>query len=479
MGNIEARHCVIKNVALKEANYFLDKYHPKGKILIPTKMTSYGLYSMTSLLGIVQFCSPQEEEMKKRYTSELVRVCFKRDMAIASDVSGLIDHYKNRHHPTDFFIHQTNSTEAKDIFRECGMTLVHRKEEGDSLYEWVNPHLTFYTYKITALDSDKYYYGVSHVKKENATKIDCLTDEYYGSGGQAERNKFLLWKKKHRNTLQKTILGLFERKSLAFEAEDNLVGSLWKTDKLCLNSVKGGTRNSGTLKPRPLMISEKDCPIHGVTKYRWSKCIKCSTSINVIWGQCSSHGHTKFANDKCLKCKAKSRILIKNCPKHGMTSHNKNTCAKCHAQERTKLKECSKHGQTMHNGSTCSKCFAEEQVNFQICVIHGLSKFRSSSCYKCATDKRVQIKKCTIHGLTKYSGDKCYMCFSSKRVFTQANCPIHGIATFEGERCISCGIDKISSKEDCPVHGIVKHRGGSCCACNSEETAHKRFSPEK
>ena len=104
---------------------------------------------------------------------------------------------------------------------------------------WLNPERTFYTYRITAEGSDKYYIGYSHAKHANATEEELLRDGYYGSGGDSEGNKFFNWRKRHR-TVRKEILGIFDRRSEALAHEEELVGNAWRDDPLCLNSVPGG-----------------------------------------------------------------------------------------------------------------------------------------------------------------------------------------------------------------------------------------------
>ena len=136
---------------------------------------------------------------------------------------------------------------------------------GDRVYEWINPSMTHYVYKITASDSKKYYYGVSHVKKADATVDDCLADDYWGSGGSLSSNKFNNWKKKHKDTLQKEILRRFKRKSEAYNFEKSIIGDLYATDKLCLNSIMGGKDGgvNGWKESSPL--NESICEIHGKT----------------------------------------------------------------------------------------------------------------------------------------------------------------------------------------------------------------------
>lgn len=307
-----------------------------------------------------------------------------------------------------------------ELFEELGWHI--EETTGDKIYEWINPNLSFYTYKITAIDSDKYYYGVSSIKKSfsHLTIEDCINDGYFGSGGNTlKNNKFQNWKKKHKNYLKKDIINIFDRKNNAYNAEKELIGDLWKTDNLCLNSTNGGVY-TGFNKGWRENVFEKECSIHGLTKHRGNACYKCFMNDLVSVQVCEIHGETKFQGESCSKCAVGKTFTKKICPKHGETTFSGVHCRKCSVEKTVQMKECSIHGFTKHQGNVCNSCNALSSIS---------------------------LKVCEIHGETKFTGDRCRKCISAKN----------------------------NVKKECPIHGLSSHRGKSCVTCTSQKTAHKKY----
>lgn len=263
---------------------------------------------------------------------------------------------------------------------------------------------TYYTYKITASNSDKYYYGVSHVKIENASQEDCEIHSYMGSGGV----KFSNWKIRHHSNLQKEALATFKTREEAFEAEERLVGDLYRVDPLCLNSTTGG----------------------------------------------------KYAGPVVVG------VNLRECTVHGFVAHNESNCYSCLADNRYTLKECSIHGLTKHSGESCSTCVNRGAFSERNCHIHGLTIFRGNSCRRCSQAAAVIVQECTIHGLVKHIGDVCYSCISlNAEVYTQMECEIHGEVIFRGDSCATCSAQSAITMQDCSIHGLAKHKRGKCCTC--------------
>lgn len=351
-----------------------------------------------------------------------------------------------------------------ELFQDLGWTIV--RTSGDKVYEWINPNRTYYTYKITADGSDKYYYGVSHVKIANAKVEDCLKHDYLGSGGKWNKNnKFNNWKEKHIASLKKEIIGIFKRKTEAYEAEKQLVGDSWKNDPLCLNSIPGG-RYTGFNVGNSARITMKVCPIHSKTKHIGKICAKCSSGSAISLKACSIHGETKHIGDKCRKCINAKNIAMKECEIHGLTKHNGQSCSQCVADNNVSLKECLVHGETKHLGSTCQKCRNDDLIVEKECEIHGLTKHRKDKCYKCLTEKNISLKHCSVHGLTKHHGNKCSTCIVENTVSIK-HCEIHGETKHYGESCNQCRSEKSITLKSCSVHGETKHIGEKCFKCRN------------
>lgn len=260
---------------------------------------------------------------------------------------------------------------------------------------------TYYTYKITAKDSDKYYYGVSHVKIANATEDDFLEHNYYGSGGrnnpEKQQNKFVNWKRKHSNSLVKEIVEIFKDKEEAYRAEKLLIGELWKEDLNCLNS-RGGGINIGEINTEG-KYSIKTCKTHGEVTHVGDTCATCTSNKSVKIKYCEIHGETKHAGNNCYKCRNQKLVKTLECSKHGQTKHRGNTCVKCSENAfKPKINNCAIHGKTKHLGDSCKRCLDSKMFQERLCEIHGKTKHRGNTCCKCTAQKAL---KTISEGFTK------------------------------------------------------------------------------
>lgn len=529
-----ARNCECRIVEDSEARSFIEKYHRQG--VTQDKATHCGLYHHGELVGVISFCQPRTAAKRRRYSRELLRLCFKSGFRVIGGASKLFKFYVRTYEPADIFTYQDTTGESTTVYESCGMTFVKqspkkqyfvapnqtmltgsRKEvlgaayatrygpdrilgtklgevfdsagkrksnrelftqelgwhieeaSGDRVYEWINPNLTHYTYRITASDSDKYYYGVSHVKKTNATESDCLNDGYWGSGGSNSNNKFNRWKTKHSNNLNKEILEIFSLKSDAYHLESALVGDLYKTDPLCLNSVPGGKdggingwKQSGSLR-------KSTCKIHGESFFTGDRCRKCITATSITVKSCLIHGEVYHNGISCMSCISDKRITEGHCPTHGKGKFQGSKCYKCIMVNRSTVKDCNIHGRTTFSGSSCVKCYTQSVD--KRCAIHGMVAHIGDSCMSCRNESLVSLKVCEKHGETKFKGGSCYKC-SGEKSSSQQVCQKHGLTTFRKGACSKCKFEKNISIEHCSVHGDSKHIKGICYKCRGEKSAH-------
>lgn len=322
-----------------------------------------------------------------------------------------------------------------ELFEENGFHI--ESTTGDKTYEWFNPNITFYTYKITATDSNKYYYGVSHVKKGDASKEDCLNNGYFGSGGKGiKNNKFANWKNKHKDFLVKEVVKTFSNKQEAYRHEKDLIGDSYKTDPLCLNSMSGGIntrfnkgwRENVTIRECPKhglvkhrgnacyscfmndLVSERECPKHGLTKHQGNSCPRCAVEKSFYIGHCDTHGETKFTGYSCRACSVAATVKTKECKKHGLTKFQGDVCSTCNAESTISLRNCNKHGNTKHIGDRCRKCISDGSFTDRYCVYHGLTKHNGKSCTRCAALKKKHNKD---HNQSAPDHD-CHFCFELK-----------------------------------------------------------------
>lgn len=528
MLKVSARKCTVELIEQEIAQSFIKENHLQSSISDFLKTTSVGLFYETELLGVMQFCSPRTSKKKLEYTTELVRLCFKKNVRVVGGASKLFSYFVKTCSPSDIFTYQDTTGESSQVYEHCGMTLVSKVskqrvliapgktfetasrddkevftiataakrgpdallktkigEVGDGVsnielftevlgwtihetsgyrvYEWVNPNVTFYTYKITASDSDKYYFGMSHVKKSNASDQDCLNDGYYGSGGvHSPNNKFVNWKKKHSKNLVKEILSLHHKRSDALRREKELVGDAWSQDPLCLNSRAGGVF-TGIEGYKNTIRSKKECEIHGHTLHKGDACCKCSSLKGVMFEECAIHGVTAHRGE-CYKCRNLSLITMDKCEIHGDSKYWGANCMKCSNEKSITVKDCPTHGLVTHQGEKCTSCVNESLISVRECASHGETRYRGSTCMKCVTEKTFSERVCDTHGATAFHGDRCVKCLNLSSI-TLEECSVHGLSKHRGGSCFSCDAEGAVSVRTCPTHGEVKHLGSKCFKC--------------
>lgn len=319
-------------------------------------------------------------------------------------------------------------------------------EDASTISETVleSEELTYYTYQITATDSAKYYYGVSHVKAPNASEAECLTDGYWGSGGR----KFSNWRLRHRRSLVKEVVSIHISKLEAYAMERDLVSELWKTDPLCLNSAPGGS----TVAPHRgefSKVEELCCKVHGWTKHRDGHCARCVAQSSISIGSCEIHGESTFQGEFCSSCTNESLISERDCAIHGISKHRGDSCCKCTFAAR-EMRVCEVHGSSPHWGDYCCQC--SEQVGVRACATHGEVKHIGDQCYSCTAESSVSTKVCRTHGEAKHLGDSCYQC--KKSGYSLAICETHGESKFRGGKCSKCAhTDRLLASVECSLCG--------------------------
>lgn len=533
---VAARKCEVQKLSLEEANDFLHAHHRQGATSSSCKITSLGLYHGAVLVGVAQFCAPRTAAMRRRYSTELLRMAFHRSYRVRGGASKLVAHYKRLYKPADIFTYQDATGEVTEVYEHCGFTLVRqggvkkylvapgrtlktasRREAfgfayavrfgpdrilgtklgevyradgrrktnpelfleelgwhvettpADRVYEWFNPAVSFYTYKITASDSDKYYIGVRKLPVGNATVEACLQDPYMGSGAK----HFQHWRAKHASTLEKEILGVFRSRAEAFAHEKAAVGEAWRTDPLCLNSVAGGFASSKTY-PQNQKLPLRECPTHGRVAHAGPTCMSCATEGNFTRQECEVHGVSSHIGSLCQKCYAQAFTTQEACPTHGLATHQHGQCLQCRRASETSLKECPTHGLTRHRGDKCPSCTLEAMDSVAHCAVHGLTAHRGGSCFRCSAERAVAVRECPVHGEVKHLGEKCYQCIGAFHRAEAGLCSIHGPTLFKWGKCTKCSTKNRSTQEECALHGVVTFQWGKCTRCRALASAHRR-----
>lgn len=340
-------------------------------------------------------------------------------------------------------IHDENGTRLSNVrlFTEhCGYHL--EIVPGDRVYEWHNERVYYYTYRISASDSEKYYLGrKTHmsIHGDTPSEQELLSDGYYGSGGA----KYSHWKARHQDTLQKEILGVYTRWGDSVQEEKRLIGDLYKTDPLCLNSVPGGVGTSGGTHKREYKIAH--CEKHGDVLHSRNGCCHCFNSSTLSMQNCEIHGETPFRSGTCCKCTTENAYHKDVCPIHGNTVFTSKGCYKCTSQHH-KVEHCGAHGNTLHSkNGVCLVCAASNRKNtmtMQHCDVHGDTMFRGNTCLKCSLMDTYRKDHCVIHGDTKHKNGNCVACTNTTSFnIDVARCDKHGDTKHVDHMCYECLLD--------------------------------------
>lgn len=340
---------------------------------------------------------------------------------------------------------------------------------GDRFYEWRNPDVLFYTYKITSSTKSGYYIGRHGLRGKGLTISDCLADNYMGSGGAKYKNWLTLVDP---STLHKEILGTYDTWEKVVSAETALVGDLYKDDPLCKNLRPGGIGNEGYSGLGPV-ITKATCPIHGFVNFSKDKCCTCTSNSSITFRSCNVHGESLHRGLSCLSCAKLKGYSSKECAIHGLTTFSKGGCWQCAQDSSWKTKECPIHGETSFHGNSCVKCLANKSINLRNCSIHGETVHQGTACRKCSGEKSVSLELCSIHGETKFRGKACYRC-QAVAITLYEECKIHGHSRHQKGICIKCSAIKEIIDENCVIHGVTKHRKGICYRCNASKSVGER-----
>lgn len=486
---------------------FLALHSPNSAAAPGKLLRARGLTHQDELLAVALFCNPRTPDTQKEYTTELFRIAFKQSVTILGGAARLISSFL-KSGAADLFAYQ-DAVEDSAAYRAAGMLLKEDARIAKRVYEWHNPDLQYYTYKITSGQSKGYYYG--RHKTSLQTVQQMLQDGYMGSGGKKYRN----WiQSVGASMLRKEIVGVYATWSESVRAEELLIGDLHRTDSNCKNSKPGGIGNAGffSLHEQRLclshgltphlgnsckkcsfsqVVSERNCLIHGATTFYGDHCHKCSilSSLRMrtclIHGEtlhqgysckkctaqkafssreCLIHGDSVFQADSCLQCRAEAVRSLRECLIHGETLHMGDSCSKCAAQQAYSLRSCEVHGEVLHQGLTCKSCVANASISLKHCITHGEVKHIGDRCRKCVSESTLSLKRCEVHGETLHQSDACATCVAQKSISVQY-CKLHGEVKFLRGKCATCAAVSIVSVAVCLIHGESKHVGNQCKKC--------------
>lgn len=118
-----ARKCYFREIDVKTACEFEDKYHIQGKC--NGQKICYGLYYKGELIEVMTFGKPR---YNRKYDWELLRLCTKSGVRVVGGASKLFKHFIDSHPGESIISYCDLSKFNGDVYEKIGMTLHHTTE---------------------------------------------------------------------------------------------------------------------------------------------------------------------------------------------------------------------------------------------------------------------------------------------------------------------------------------------------------------
>lgn len=274
---------------------------------------------------------------------------------------------------------------------------------GDRIFEWRNPNISFYIYKITSTASDGYYVGrhVKHMSKHDLCELQKQRpelDDYMGSGGV----KFQNWVKKvGSDTLRKEILKIVSTHKQATYQERKYINL---EDQNCKNQKTGDAA-----QPHP--------PV-------FSTCNECGTNNWKHKKHCSQDTY-----QACLECESRSPGLHKNyCSQFkGIPA-----CNECNGPKGRHKKSCSNF-----INAKCEECGGVPGAHYKTCT-----HFKQTQCLECGGTTQSHKKICPHY----HKRRACTECGSKNLGAHKKGCSLY---TPSKSLCEECGTPPSTHKKTC------------------------------
>ena len=300
---------------------------------------------------------------------------------------------------------------------------------GDRVFEWRNPNISFYIYKITSTVSNGYYVGrhVKHLSKNALCELQKQKpeiDEYMGSGGI----KFKNWVKKvGLDTLRKEIIKIVSNHKQATYQERKYINL---EDKNCKNQKSGDA-------------AQTHPPV-------FSTCDECGTQNWKHKKQCSRDKYTA-----CPECESRSPGLHK---RYCSQFKGIQICDECNGPKGRHKKSCTNFIETK-----CSECGGVPGAHYKTC-----SQFKQTHCSECGGTTQSHKKICSHYR----ERQQCPECGSRNLGAHKKICSLYRPTKL---LCEECGTPKSTHKKTCSKYKKVT----VCCYCKKRNGNHTSDCPDQ
>ena len=300
---------------------------------------------------------------------------------------------------------------------------------GDRVFEWRNPNISFYIYKITSTVSNGYYVGrhVKHLSKNALCELQKQKpeiDEYMGSGGI----KFKNWVKKvGLDTLRKEIIKIVSNHKQATYQERKYINL---EDKNCKNQKSGDA-------------AQTHPPV-------FSTCDECGTQNWKHKKHCSRDKYTA-----CPECESRSPGLHK---RYCSQFKGIQICDECNGPKGRHKKSCTNFIETK-----CSECGGVPGAHYKTC-----SQFKQTHCSECGGTTQSHKKICSHYR----ERQQCPECGSRNLGAHKKICSLYRPTKL---LCEECGTPKSTHKKTCSKYKKVT----VCCYCKKRNGNHTSDCPDQ
>lgn len=167
---IYARQTKVFEISRIEATEFLKKYHLKN---YAESTIHIGCHYNNELIGVMTFGTPR---FNHNYQYELVRLCWKNDVAVVGGTQKVFEYFKNNYNPESIITYSDISKFTGNTYIKLGFKPIQPNPITEPNYIWYNP----YTKDIKSrYETQKHKLIEIGLGTENDTEVDIMHNHNY------------------------------------------------------------------------------------------------------------------------------------------------------------------------------------------------------------------------------------------------------------------------------------------------------------